>query len=253
MSTKCGPLNYNTKSHSWESDTTKEAHMANFKGPNRYYAKTSKFNDICIVFFSDVPEPPFNLTVEALDSTSVALTWKIHDKYTYTIQNLELTIHSIPEEEMSGDTITRKYNGLERSADMGGLTPSTQYQVHIVAIGANNRKSNTSEIITFRTLPGKVYWQQILCYYVKLFTSPFWPLVIFPHVRNYDKLDCYVDIDWSNVRAFRLSKYFVDTTRFWIINTTSGKPVLHSECLWHRDLHCVYVNLCRSGADLQLM
>ena len=113
---------------------------------------------IFVLFFSDVPEPPFNLTIEALDSTSVALTWKIHDKYIYTVQNLELTIHSIPEEEMSeGNTITRTYNGLERSADMGGLTPSTQYQVHIVAIGANNRKSNTSEIITFRTLPGKVY------------------------------------------------------------------------------------------------
>ena len=116
---------------------------------------------ILIVLLSDTPEPPFNLTIEAIDSTSVALTWKIHEKYTYTIQNLELTIHSIPDGEMAhlqfGETTTQMLNGLERSTDLEALIPSTQYQVHMVAIGTNDRKSNMSEIITFRTLPGKVY------------------------------------------------------------------------------------------------
>ena len=109
--------------------------------------------------FADIPEPPFNLTIEALDSTSVTLTWKINEKNTYSIQNLELTVHSVPDGEMAhlqiGETTTHVLDGLERSTSLEGLTASNQYQVHMVAISTNNKRSNSSEMITFRTLPGK--------------------------------------------------------------------------------------------------
>ena len=108
------------------------------------------------------------MTIEALDSTSVSLTWKINDKYTYSIESLELTVHSVPDGEMAhlqlGETTTHVLDGLERSTDLKELTPSTQYQVHIVAISTNNKKSNTSEMITFRTLPGKHKSTQLTSY-----------------------------------------------------------------------------------------
>ncbi len=111
-------------------------------------------------FVADTPEPPFNLTIESLDSTSVSITWKVHDKYTYAIQSLELTIHSIPDDRVTSsrvqfaETTTERLSGRDRSAALQGLHPATQYQIHIVAVSTHDKKSNMSEIITFRTLPG---------------------------------------------------------------------------------------------------
>ena len=127
---------------------------------------------VVVSFFPDIPEPPFNLTIEALDSTSVTLTWKINERYTHSIENLELTVHSVPDGEMSnlqlGETTTHVLDGEERSTRLEGLTASGQYQVHMVAISTNNRRSNSSDMITFRTLPGKptpmqLTWCKTLC------------------------------------------------------------------------------------------
>ena len=109
-------------------------------------------------YLTSLPAPPINLTITHISACDVTITWSISPDVTSVITHFEMTIrplvlYSVP----FSQKVVTDIEGSLRTFTFTELFPDTEYEIYGVSYNMDQR-SNASETITLKTLPGR--WPQ---------------------------------------------------------------------------------------------